>query len=224
MAKVTFDIPKVVKAIQDAVGDGTLGAAVALATTMRGMGGSGGTRHKASTPGTPPMNQRKRMYGSMVAARTGPLSSRAGSSIKPPGTGRPYPAVHETGGTIRPTNSKYLAIPINDAARRLNDTRGTRSLRSFPMSFRITKAKKIILEGKDPKGSQSYTTAPGGKRVTVRKSDRPGVGLKKEVKRPARPWAKPALVKGTNRMVRDFMGIARISLKRSGFAFKVTAT
>jgi len=224
MAKVTFDIPKVVKAIKDAVGDGTLGAAVALATTMRGMGGSGGTRHKASTPGTPPMNQRKRMYGSMVAARTGPLSARAGSSLKPPGTGRPYPAVHETGGTIRPTNSKYLAVPLNDAARRLSETKGGRSLRSFPMSLRITKSKKLILKGIDPNGSQSYTTTAGGKRVEVRNNDLPAFVLKKEIRLPPRPWAKPALVKGTNRMVREFMGIARISLKRSGFAFKVTAT
>lgn len=224
MAKITFDIPKVIKAITDAVGDGTLGAAMALRSTMAGMGRrAGGKRFRSSPVGSPPMNQRGRMYGSMVAARTGPLSARAGSSIRPTGTGRSYPGVHETGGTIRPTTGKYLPVPLNAAARDLNEARGTRSLRSYALKLVVTKKKNLLLVGEDSRKTSHYATK-GGKRVTKTDDSVPKFVLKKEVKIPPRPWARPALKKATPRMVRDFVNVSRKSLQRSGFKFQVSAT
>jgi len=106
--------------------------------------------------------------GSPLKSRTGRLSNSIGSRVQTTsvgvqaiigsGVGRgervPYAGIHETGGTIRPKNSKYLTIPLKAAKTAGGAPRG--KARDFSNTF-VLKAKSGQLLIVQKTGKDSLT-------------------------------------------------------------------
>ena len=106
-----------------------------------------------------------------------------------------YAHIHELGGTIKPKNVKYLPVPINEAAMRLHESKGTQSLRSFNMRLFKLPSGRMYLRGEDKVRTQQYVTGADGKRREVVDHTKPVFRLMRSVRLPKRPYAVPALEK-----------------------------
>ena len=94
-------------------------------------------------------------------------------------------SIHETGGTIRPKHSKYLAIPLDAALTAKGVARGRP--RDFKDTFfAVSKKGNLIMFGKSM-----------GKVV-------PLFAMKKEVKIPKRPYMKPSLQEKAGDIIKFF--------------------
>ncbi len=144
-----------------------------------------------SAPGEPPAN------------RTGNLKKKIDvvnvtvNKLKPTwrvGTNVVYARIQEFGGRIRPTKSKYLAVPVGpDGARAAKKAKG--DLRSLKLHVVRSGGKLLLVEWK---GS---TLRKGAKPMKVL------FVLVKSVFLPARPYFRPAIAEHRQEAAQDLQGI-----------------
>jgi len=204
-----------VTAVKTACGSGSMSMGLVVQADVQDKFGRGG-RFKSSTPGTPPNIQRRGLSRSIQVKQSG-ISVIVGSNL-------PYGPVHEFGGVIRAKNVKYLPVPINDAARRLHESKGTQSLRSYSMRFiRPMFGKQALLVGDAGVRTEMSVTGADGKRKKVIRKDQPVFVLKKSIRMPKRPFMAPALARARNNpsMVNVFAVGTTKALAKSGFPVKV---
>lgn len=207
-----------VTAVKTACGSGSMSMGLVVQADVQDKFGRGG-RFKSSTPGTPPNIQRRGLSRSIQVKQSG-ISVIVGSNL-------PYGWVHETGNNgqpIRAKNVKFLPVPINDAARRLHESKGTQSLRSYSMRFvRPMFGKQALLVGDAGVRTEVSVTGADGKRKKVIRKDQPVFVLKKSIRVPKRPFMAPALARARNNpsMVNVFAVGTTKALAKSGFPVKV---
>lgn len=191
------------KAIHTAANAGLTRAATELKVwAQRGMGNRSHGRGISSPPGTPPHVQRGDLLGSVSSTISTVLKASAGSN-------HPSAMMHEKGGTIRATRSKYLPVPLNLAAQRLLErsgattqfingpSGGTGWLTSGGLRNSGVQLDFIPRPGKPPLlvGRQGPRRAVGIMRGGGFMDGTPVFILKKSIRLPARPWLMPALDK-----------------------------
>lgn len=186
------------RAIHTACLQGIIGMSVAVKNDVREHFSRNG-KFQPSLPGQPPAIKRNQLRNSIqvdvAGVMSGRLRARVGSNLK-------YARIHERGGIIRPKSGKMLPVPINDAAKRLAQSKGTQSLRDMPFVTRRLPSGRVYLVGLFGKAFGSYYTDASGKRREVRRTDQPVFVLKRSVKMPARPYLAPAASRAkTNRQV-----------------------
>lgn len=166
---------------------------------------------------TPPAKKSGALRDSITYNMRTPIVARIGSTIK-------YGALHEFGGTLRPTTKKFLRVAVNDQAKELNLKIGTQSLRQVG-PFRIFKSKRgnLMAVGVDRVRSRQYVTMPDGKRVVLSRSDVPVFVLKPTVNMPKRPFMAPALKWSMNNPAvrQSFIRGVNEGFKRAGFTAKI---
>jgi len=209
-----------VNAVKTACNDGALGAGVAVAGLAKRKIQRLG-RFTASTPGTPPASKRGQLRNSIQAQRSKkPMTAVIGAGVF-------YGGVLETGNWGKPITAKttkYLPVPINDAAKRLHETKGTQSLRAFNM--RLIKpmfGRQALLVGDAGVRTQQYVTDSAGKRRTVIRKDQPVFVLKRSITIKPRPFLVPALkeAKGNDQVWGGFARAVNAGLRKAGFKTKV---
>lgn len=166
-------------------------------------------KYAPSAPGEPPARKKNKLSDSITAAVISDVKVAIYPAIK-------YGPVHEFGGTITPTSSKYLRVPINTAAKRLSESEGTQSLRNIGV-FRIFKSKRgnLIAAGAEKVRTQRYETGPDGKRKTIVNWSEPVFVLKPSVEMPPRPFMRPALerAKGNEGHLKAFIDGINLGLR-----------
>lgn len=125
-------------------------------------------------------NRLRSSIGSRIFERADGLSAMIGSGARNGGRVK-YANIHETGGTITPKNSKYLAIPL-DAAR----TKGGDQRNISPRDFENTFIRKGIIYQKQ------------GKNIV------PLFVLKKSVRIPARKYLSKTLAMSQAKIMTSF--------------------
>lgn len=209
-----------VNAVKTACSDGALGAGQAVAKIAQGKIQKLG-RYTPSAPGTPPASKRGQLRNSIAAERSSkPMTAKIGSTVK-------YGGVLETGNWGRPItakNKKFLPVPINDAAKRLHETKGTQSLTTFDM--RLIKpmfGRQMLLVGNNGVRTQTYKTDSAGKRKTVVRKDQPVFVLKRSINLRPRPFLRPALrdAKGNEQVWLGFSRAVNAGLRKAGYKTKV---
>ena len=145
-------------------------------------------RFRSSPAGMPPNQRRSGLSRSFQSVPSGEMNAMVFSQV-------PYAHIHELGGTIKPKNVKYLPVPINEAAMRLHESKGTQSLRSFNMRLFKLPSGRMYLRGEDKVRTQQYVTGADGKRREVVDHTKPVFRLMRSVRLPKRPYAVPALEK-----------------------------
>jgi len=198
--RVTFDVSKLGDALTRAVNDGLAAAAnVAADEAVRSFGKNG---EASSPPGSPPNWHSGKLGNSISYAHPDRLGTPLHAAF---GTEVPYGKYLETGATVRPKRTKYLPVPINDAAKRMARQVGNQgvSLRTKNLKVIIDKAKRQALLVEQTKtGKQRKNGA-----VFV---------LKRSVTIKARPWIMRAAKSAPDAMLAAFKAAARNSLQASG--------
>ena len=219
----TFDWSKLkpfVQAVKKACDNGVLAMGVVVQSSVQKSFVAAG-KFQSSPVGGPPAKHRGMLRNSILVEMAGPMRARVGSNL-------PYASVHEFGGVIRARNVRFLPVPINDAAKRLHEKKGTSSLRQMG-SFRFIKpmfGRQALLVGDNGVRTQSYGTDASGKRITIRRNDQPVFVLKSSVRIPARPFMRPALARSRNNrgMTVEFCAKTSAALKANGVSVKVVPT
>lgn len=221
-----------VKAVKTAVGAGALAMGKAVQNDIR-ENFSSGRRLQSSSAGSAPMIQRNQLRNSIDVALVGDMVARVGSkfgdvrSAVKGGAAVKYGWVQETGNggaPIRAKNVKYLPVPVNDAARRLHESKGMQSLRAYPMRFiKPMFGRQALLVGDNGVRTQFYTKDASGKSKTVVRRDQPVFVLKKSITIPKRPFIAPALARarGNPALVKAFAIGVNASLRASNITAKV---
>lgn len=223
----TYDWSKLapfVKAVKKACDSGVMGMGQAVVRHIQKSFVKVGHRHRASPAGGPPGIQRGDLMNRMQFVLHKPMVVRVGSPL-------PYDAMHEFGGTITARNVKYLPVPVNDAAKRLHESKGTRSTRSLRTmgTFRLIKplfGRQVLLVGDAGVKTEFNTKDSAGKSITVRRNDQPVFVLKKSIRIPKRPFMAPALAKarGSTGLTREFANKTTKALNAAGIKVRVVAT
>lgn len=202
MATVRLSQQELIQRVTKAANSGILACAVHLKNTARKGFGRGG-RYTPSAPGTPPNIHRSGLLNSVQAVSTGNLKSTAGSNS-------PLGIVHERGKHIAARTTRYLPVPLNDAAKRVMETKGTASLRTQgKMTVFRSKAFNLIMVRKEKQRTQSYVTGADGKRRTKVTNAQPVWLLTPTINLPARPWLRPAHAKAKSGYMAAFVTSAR---------------
>jgi phage gpG-like protein len=92
------------------------------------------------------------------------------------GTNVEYAAIHEYGGTIKAKNTKYLAIPITNSAKKFKP-------REFPGGLRVVPYSNMVAGLVDKAGHVQYL-------------------LKQSVRIPAKPYLRPAIDNNHDKIAR----------------------
>ena len=218
MAEVKFNDAEFRKLAEAAANAGLDRCAQAAAQHMRDTLSHSAGRFATSSPGSPPNYRRGTLRKSIEGHLIGHLKSAAGATGK-----APYARIQETGGTIRPRTGKYLPVPVNEAAMRLSETKaatienivgvsGTgflklgQGLRQLNLQFIPGRnGKSPLLMGRDAFsfkwkfGSKSSggTGMLGFKHVPV-------WVLKRSVRLPPRPWARPSVERNRANILDQF--------------------
>jgi len=176
---------------------------------------SGGGRFTPSAPGSPPNSKRGQLRNSIVTSpNEQTLRVRVGTKL-------PYGVALELGWIIKPRKTKTLPVPINDAAKRMNEIRGTTSLRAFNMRYFKPRGKPHgFLIGNDTVGTQSYYTDASGKRRMQRNEKVPVFVLVPKVVLKARPFMEPAFRKSKPEMANAFFVSANKAGASAGIFFQ----
>jgi hypothetical protein len=165
-------------------------------------------KYAPSSPGEPPARKKNNLSNSITAAVIDDVRVAVYPAIK-------YGPAHEFGKTITPTTSKFLRIPVNESAKRLSESEGTKSLRNIGV-FRIFKSKagNLIAAGAEKVRTQRYETGADGKRKTIVNWNQPVFVLKPFVELPARPFMRPALkrAKGNEEHLNAFIDGINVGL------------
>ena len=103
-----------------------------------------------------------------------------------------YAAILDRGGVIRPKSTKFLPVPVNDAARRFAESKGMTSLRQYPFDFRKLPGGRMYLIGRFSQVAGYYKDARG-KRVRPTPKNEPLFVLRRSVRIAPRPYVQPAL-------------------------------
>jgi hypothetical protein len=171
-------------------------------------------RYKSSAPGTPPNIRRGFLRRSIQVRPKGDMSAEVWSDAV-------YAKILDRGGVIRPKTSKYLVVPVNDAARRFSEVKRG-SLRNYPFDFKKLKSGRMYLTGRFTQNAGFYKDA-NGKRVRVTPKNEPVFRLMKSVTIKKRPYVQPTLdrIKGPESL-RYFKGGVEHYIKRVfGVEFKI---
>lgn len=171
----------------EAVNAGLTDAARTHANIVRGSF-SGIGRYVPSAPGTPPNVRRGFLRGGVTY--TPSVNLRAASGVR---RGIPYAAVHEFGGVVRAARSRYLPVPVNAQAMRINERKGSASLRSVLSGARVFRSKRgnLVLVG--PSRVRVLTGYRGGR--AVHDTSVPVWVLRRSVRMPRRAYMRPAYVR-----------------------------
>lgn len=224
----TYDWSKLapfVKAVKKACDSGVMGMGEVVKTHVQKSFVTAG-RFDPSPAGGPPGKKRGQLRNSIQTALQKPMIARVGSNLR-------YGDAHEFGSPskevpiIRAKNVKYLPVPVNDAAKRLHESKGTRSLRTMG-TFRLIKplfGKQVLLVGDAGVRTQFYGKDASGKSITVRRNDQPVFVLKKSIRIPKRPFMAPALAKarGSAGLTREFANKTTKALNAAGIKVRVVA-
>ena len=168
-------------------------------------------RFASSPRGTPPAKHSGNLSNSVTVVPAGDLVVKVGPTVI-------YGHVHEFGKEIAALNVRYLRIPINDAAKRWNETGGVKSLRSGAFKLFRSKRGNLIASGAENVKYGYYKTTVMGKRVRVNLNAKPVFLLKPTVSIPPRPFLRPALKRmaGNRGAVTAFVsGVGKV-LRKSG--------
>jgi hypothetical protein len=171
-------------------------------------------RYKSSAPGTPPNIRRGFLRRSIQVRPKGDMSAEVWSDAV-------YAKILDRGGVIRPKTSKYLVVPVNNAARRFSEVKQG-SLRNYPFSFQKSKNGRLFLVGNFSKSAGYYTNSKG-KRVRVTPKSEPRFILKKSIQIARRPFIQPTLdrIKGSESLRYFKGGIEHYIKRRFGVEFKI---
>jgi phage gpG-like protein len=163
--------PEVIRAsMQRSLSKGVYAAASVYAagikTSMKGKA--------PSPPGTPPAVRTNRLRSSIVVARVpgNDLAAKVGTNVV-------YARMQEYGGTIRPTRSRMLKIPIGKSVR----ATGTHRESTVPLRLMVTKRGAFLVADRIRK-QKKQTLLIGTDILYV---------LKASVRIPARPFIRPAM-------------------------------
>ena len=172
-------------------------------------------RYASSAPGQPPNIRRGFLRRSIQVRPKGEHSAEVWSDAV-------YARILDQGGVIRPKSTKYLPVPLNDAAKRFMERKGTQSLRSFPFKFSMSRSRKMFLTG-DFQQTAGYYTDAKGKRVRVSPRNEPRFILKKSIRIEKRPYVQPTLdrIKGAESLKAFKVGIDFYIARRFGAEFKI---
>lgn len=180
-----------------AVADGVSAMATVLADGMKEVQGKG-ARFSGSAPGTPPNVQRGRLRNSFTSTRANPqtLTARAGTNVR-------YGLIQERGATINAKPGKALPVPISEKAKRTLEKMGP------GMSLRTVWPSLVLINMKGRKGKDALLIEDSkGAAVTVH------FVLKKSVRLPPRPWARPSVKHSAARMVSTFQRVANAKFRQ----------
>lgn len=183
----TFDfsnMPRFIEAAKRGIQSGNMAVAKTAQNSIRANFSRVG-RYASSAPGQPPNMRRGFLRRSIQVRPKGQYSAEVWSDAV-------YAAILDRGGVIRPKSTKFLPVPVNDAARRFAETKGTMSLRQYPFSFFKLPGGRMYLRGGFSQAAGYYTNA-GGKRVRVTPKNEPVFVLKRSVRIAPRPYVQPAL-------------------------------
>lgn len=217
MASVDFkNLPNFKALAEKAVNHGLTMAAIELSGRMKA-GMSRGSRYSSSAPGSPPNVQRGRFRNSITHTPGVNLRAAAGTNLR-------YGYTQEKGGVIRARHSKYLPIPINAAAQRQQDKFGS-STSYFGGGF-IRQGGLRQLKLDFIPGRRGRAPMLVGKRAVKVKWSVGGGGflgfngvpvwiLKRSIKLPPRPWARPAMEKNKPALLAAFKVGMRIGFGRA---------
>jgi hypothetical protein len=170
-------------------------------------------RYASSAPGSPPNIRRGFLRRSIQVRPKGDMNAEVWSDAV-------YAKILDRGGVIRPKTSKYLVVPVNDAARRFSEVKQG-SLRNYPFDFKKLKSGRMYLIGRFTQNAGFYKDAKG-KRVRVTPKNEPVFRLMKSVTIKKRPYVQPTLdrIKGPESL-RYFKGGVEHYIKRVfGVEFK----
>jgi phage gpG-like protein len=215
----TFDWSKLgpfVQTVKSAAGAGALAMGKVVESNIKASFTRAG-RFDSGPVGAPPAIKRGQLRNSIATEKIGDMAVKVGSNVR-------YGAIHEYGGRITARNVKFLPVPVNDAAKRLHETKGMQSLRAYPMRLiRPMFGKQALLVGDAGVRTQFYATDASGKRRTVVRKDQPVFVLKKFVDMPKRPFVAPALARARNNptLVTAFSVGMTTALRRAGLTAKV---
>jgi phage gpG-like protein len=117
------------------------------------------------------------------------------------GTNARYARIHENGGVLKPTNKKYLTIPVSVAAAKMRAN--TKDLRTQALTFRKGPNRGVAFLFRTTKGKNARSEL-----MFV---------LKRSVRMPARPFLRPAARNRDNQMAmaKAFMGGFRSTIRRA---------
>lgn len=202
----SFDQGRFDTASAKAVNAGLTGAALAGSGFMkRGMSTVG--RYHPSSPGNPPNVRRGGLRNSITFTESTAFRSSAGSNL-------PYARIHEAGGVIRPRRGKFIPVPINIPAMRVQEEFGGATateffagvgggvgyistfnggLRRLDLHVERTKEGKLFLVGKRAKKVGWRVSGPAGRAWNLSEKAIPRWALVRQVRMPARPWCVPAV-------------------------------
>lgn len=179
MAVVRFNLADFKAATERAINAGVGAAAMQGAKQMRGILGRE-SRLQGSAAGRPPNSQTGRLMRSLTSTPGVNRRAAAGTNVK-------YAPILERGGVIRAKRSKFLAVPINPAAKRESE-RGI-PLRAKERQVIRTTTGKLLLIAKDKvKGSVTR-----GSKGTFRFNHEPVHLLVKSVTIRPHPFIRPAV-------------------------------
>lgn len=207
-----------VQAVKTACGAGAMSMGKEVQNDVKSKFSRAG-RFASSPEGSPPSIKRGGLRNSIQVQASGQLASVVGSNIK-------YGAVHEFGGAIKAKNVRFLPVPVNDAARRLHESKGMQSLRAYSMRLIVPMfGKQALLVGDAGVRTQQYVTGADGKRKTIIRKDQPVFVLKKSIRVKKRPFMAPALARarGNPALTNVFAVGTTKALRKAGFPVKVVA-
>lgn len=216
MARFSFNFKNVARfkeLVNQGVQRGNMAVAKLAQNSMRDNFSRVG-RYKSSSPGMPPNIRRGFLRRSIQVRPKGDMNAEVWSDAA-------YAIILEKGGVIRPKTSKFLVIPVNNAAKRFSEVKQG-SLRNYPFSFQKLKNGKMFLVGGFSQNAGFYTNAKG-KRVRVTPRSEPKFVLRKSVTIEARPYIMPTLdrIKGAESLRYFKGGLEHYIKRRFGVELKI---
>lgn len=204
-----------VNAVKTACDAGALGGAKALQEDIQRSFGRHG-RYKSAPPGSPPNRRRSSLVNSIQVVLSGPMQAKVGSNL-------PQARTLEFGRHIAARNSRFLTIPLNEAAARQNEKTG--GMRTTPGGVRFFRSRKLNLiavgGGKVKRPQRKKNSA--GQTIHVSPPGQPRWLLKDTVSIAARPFLRPAMARapGNPNVFAKFARGVNGALARAGFKTKV---
>lgn len=207
-----------VQAVKTACGAGAMDMGEEVVNDVKRHFGSHG-RFKSSPVGQPPNRQRS---GAGLASRiqvqaSGRLTAIVGSNIK-------YAAIHEFGGIIRASKSKFLPVPLNVSARALLEKGGSLRTKGDFTVISPNFGRTLLLVAQAKFAAKANVKGADGKtKYKTIQNTTPVFKLVKSVVMPKRPYMAPALKRARNNagLTNTFAVGATKSLVKSKFGVKV---
>jgi len=200
MATVRFNAATLITKTRAAAEFGLARGALYLADRMREVLAPRGGRFSSSPAGTPPHRQRGGLLGSIVPARMGKLKHAAGSNFSGKSN---YGLFQEKGATIRAKSGKYIAVPVNPAAKKLRESHA--NLRTSGVKMRFFNAPNgLFMVGTSNVAATIYQRGANGRKRSVSVGGEPVFKLVRSVRLKPRPWCAPTFRKHKRAVFAEF--------------------